>query len=558
MKGKIAQRFFTDQAAIALEAAMGELAAATGRRYGLIERYRMDDARFAIVAMGSMAETAMATVDYIRRETGLACGVVNVTCFRPFPGAEVVRALADCKGVAIIERMDDPFAGSNPLTAEVKAAFVDALTGDGASPSVHRIPEIFSGSAGLGSRDVRPADFIATFTNMAEHGPRRFFLGIPHPQALERKVDPDIRPVGAFSMRGYSVGGYGSVTTNKVIATILGDAFGFEVQAYPRYGSEKKGLPTTYYLTAATERVRTHCELDHVEFVPLNNIHAFSLGNPLIGASEGGTIFVQSSKNDPKEVWASFPHYARRVVRQKHMRVLYLDGARIAADVTRRPDLQIRMQGIVLLGVFLRAMPWIREQALDEQDLFSRVETALQRYFGRVGEQVVHDNLVCVRRGFTEVQEIPRQEIFRDVDRESLALAGRCVADVMTSDVITCRPDATLPEVAATLHDRDISAIVVIDAGGELAGVLSSTDLRRAQFKSHTTEPHAPQIKTAHLMSRDIMTTWPEEPLEAAATRLFDNHVHRLVVTASPEDRHPVGIISMTDLADLIEKESET
>ena len=78
-----------------------------------------------------------------------------------------------------------------------------------------------------------------------------FCLGIDHPLALPVGDDPDLRPRGGFSMRGHSVGGFGSVTTNKVIATIAGNVFGKDVQAYPKYGSEKKGLPTTYYLTVA-------------------------------------------------------------------------------------------------------------------------------------------------------------------------------------------------------------------------------------------------------------------------------------------------------------------
>ena len=82
-------------------------------------------------------------------------------------------------------------------------------------------------------------------------------------------------------MRGHSVGGYGSVTTNKVIATIAGEVFGMDVQAYPKYGSEKKGLPTTYYLTIAKEHIRVHSELEHVEFIPLNDVNAFNLENPL-------------------------------------------------------------------------------------------------------------------------------------------------------------------------------------------------------------------------------------------------------------------------------------
>ena len=72
-------------------------------------------------------------------------------------------------------------------------------------------------------------------------------------------------------MRGHSVGGFGSVTTNKVIATIAGNVFGKDVQAYPKYGSEKKGLPTTYYLTIADSHINMHSELEHVDLVCIND-----------------------------------------------------------------------------------------------------------------------------------------------------------------------------------------------------------------------------------------------------------------------------------------------
>ena len=89
-------------------------------------------------------------------------------------------------------------------------------------------------------------------------------------------------------MRGHSVGGFGSVTTNKVIATIAGQVFGKDVQAYPKYGSEKKGLPTTYYLTIADSHIYSHSELEHVDLIVLNDTNALFSGNPLNGLVEGG------------------------------------------------------------------------------------------------------------------------------------------------------------------------------------------------------------------------------------------------------------------------------
>jgi pyruvate-ferredoxin/flavodoxin oxidoreductase len=219
--------------------------------------------------------------------------------------------------------------------------------------------------------------------------------------------DPDVRSPGSFSMRGHSVGGYGSVTPNKVLATIAGEVFGMDVQAYPKYGSEKKGLPTTYYLTIAKQHIRVHSELQHVEFVVLNDVNAFNLENPLAGLSDGGMIFVQSDKTEPAEIWQSVPAWARKVIQEKNARLFALDTVRIAREASSRADLQQRMQGIVLLGIFLRITPFQSELALSEEEVFHGVEKSLRKYFGKRGDRVVQDNLLAVKRGFQEVLEVP-------------------------------------------------------------------------------------------------------------------------------------------------------
>src|SRR5437867_11522978 len=210
-------------------------------------------------------------------------------------------------------------------------------------------------------------------------------------------------------MRGHSVGGYGSVTTNKVIATIAGEVFGMDVQAYPKYGSEKKGLPTTYYLTIAKDHIKVHCELEHVEFIPLNDVNAFNLENPLAGLSDNGMVFVQSPKTEPNEIWAAIPASARRGLIQKNARVFALDTVKIAKEVSSMADLQQRMQGIVLLGVFLRVTPFTAESGVSEDDLFKCVEKALRKYFGKCGDCGVLERLKVLSRGYRELMEITRE-----------------------------------------------------------------------------------------------------------------------------------------------------
>jgi pyruvate-ferredoxin/flavodoxin oxidoreductase len=426
MKGKIAQRRFYDRILPMLKDVMAEFGRLTGRPYDVVMPYRLEDADYAIIGSGCMMETAEAAVDYMRERLGLKVGLLHLTCFRPFPSVEIVRALRHVKAVAVIERLDVPMMQSNPQLAEIKAAFADAMAGTPGYPAIHRMPKFTGGSAGLGSRDVRAGDFIAMVENMRSPQSRHYFtVGIKHETALTVTSDPDVRDPGSFSMRGHSVGGYGSVTTNKVIATIAGEVFGMDVQAYPKYGSEKKGLPTTYYLTVASQHIRVHSELEHVEFVVLNDVNAFNLENPLMGISERGMVFVQSQKKDPAEIWASIPAWARKTMFDKHVRLFALDTVGIAQTVSSRADLQQRMQGIVLLGIFLRITPFQKELALSEEDVFRGAEKSLRKYFGKRGERVVQDNLEAVRRGFHEVIEVPREAMLSTAEADQANAALR-------------------------------------------------------------------------------------------------------------------------------------
>lgn len=414
MAGKIAQRIFYDQIPAALEEAMGEFYKLTGRRYSLTVPFQLEDAEYGIVAMGSTAETASVSLDHLR-SLGHKTGSLTITSFRPFPGPQVVEALKHLKAFAVIERMDNPLGVSNPLTAEIEAAFAKAAMGTPGYPKIDRIPVIYSGVAGLGSRDVTPGQMVATVENMTEKGlNKRFFsLGIDHASALEVKDEPDVRPAGAFSIRGHSVGGYGSVTTNKIIATCLGDIFGFKVQASPKYGSEKKGLPTNTYLTTTKSgKIGTHSELIQVEFVPLMDPNTWNMGNPLVGLQPGCTLFQHTPTEDPQLLWNSVPDWAKYFIKENNIRFYGVDTIRIAQESCKSDDSLVqRFQGIVLLGVFLRLTPFQKDAGLSDDELFDRVRIPIEKYFGRKGADVVRDNLEAARKGFNQVFEVPRSVI---------------------------------------------------------------------------------------------------------------------------------------------------
>ena len=417
MKGRLGQRAFYDGLPGALGSAFEEWAALTGRRHGLIDAYRTEDATEIVVAMGTIADTATAVVDHLRA-AGRPVGCVAVTSFRPFPAEALWAALHGARAVAVIERTDDPAAHDNPLTREVKAALFDH-----AAEGI-LVPRVRSVSAGLGSRDVGPGDIAAVFDWIGDHrapADRRYAtVGIRHPLALETRP-LDLRPEGSFSLRGHSIGGFGSVTTNKLVASLVGGLFGLQVQAYPRYGSEKKGLPTTYYLTVARERIRQHGELDRVDFVPLHDVAAFRQGNPLQGLVDRGTVFVSSSETRPESIWSSIPADARREILDRGIRLAALDTATLARTRAPRPDLILRMQGVALVGAFLRLTPFAVAAGLDREHLLAAIRPHLERFFGKRGTRVVdanldliaaaYDGVVDVTAAITAVVPAPRRDL---------------------------------------------------------------------------------------------------------------------------------------------------
>ena len=123
------------------------------------------------------------------------------------------------------------------------------------------------------------------------------------------------------------------------------------------------------------------------------------------------------------------------------------------------------------------------------------------------------------------------------------------VQDWMHCGVITCAPETPVIDVAAKLDAHDISALVVVDENGDALGVISRTDLVKARFIAPYMK-HWRGLSAQHLMTKPVISVSAETTIEEAAQLLFEKHIHRLVVVEkSGYHLHPVGILSVTDLA---------
>ena len=442
MQAVAAQRpYFFDHIPALFDKNAEEFHALTGRRYGRIDNYRCDDADYIILGQGSMTVQAAAVADWLRENRNVKVGVVNLTMYRPFPGDLLGKVLKGKKGVAVLERTDQPLSEDLPLMREVRATVSKCLengkeqnhAGYAAYENVKDMPSLYSGCYGLGSRDLQPEGLIAAVENMLPGAAHRKFyylsvdfvrdesanpkqeirqqeLKAAYPGikdlALRGSENPNLLPKNAIAVRMHSIGGWGAVTTGKNLAMTLFELLGWDIKANPKYGSEKKGQPTTYYLSAAPEPIRINCEYTNVDVVMSPDPQVFGHTNALEGMREGGVFIIQSNLGTAEALWETLPMQTQKYIVDKKIRVFFLDAFKIAREESSNTDLQLRMQGNAFQGAFFRASDVKERAGLSEETLFTAIENQLESKFGKKGKRIVEDNLRVVRRGYEELSEI--------------------------------------------------------------------------------------------------------------------------------------------------------
>lgn len=120
---------------------------------GLVWEYRMNDARHALVSMGSLASECTIAADTMRKQ-GLRTGVVGIRAYRPFPAEALAETLRRVETVAVFEK-DISYGYGGAVASDLKAALFDA----------NLRPRLSSFVAGLGGRDVRPEQIVHAATD---------------------------------------------------------------------------------------------------------------------------------------------------------------------------------------------------------------------------------------------------------------------------------------------------------------------------------------------------------------------------------------------------------
>ena len=121
---------------------------------------------------------------------------------------------------------------------------------------------------------------------------------------------------------------------------------------------------------------------------------------------------------------------------------------------------------------------------------------------------------------------------------------GKSIKEVMSSDVRTCEPDATVVDVARVMAKEDVGPIPVVD-GGRLVGIVTDRDLV-VRVLAEGKDPKT--TKVGEVASRKLVTVSPDQDLDQALKLLAKNQVRRLPVV---EGDRVVGIVAQADITRL-------
>ena len=388
----------------AVEHYMAEIGKLTGRTHHLFDYYGAPDAERVVILMGSAAETARETVDYLTAR-GEKVGLINVHLYRPFSAEHFLAAVpASCKRLAVLDRTKEPGAMGEPLYQDVCTVYQE-----------RGIPmTIVGGRYGLSSKDTTPGQILAVYENLKQEKPKgNFTIGIvddvTHTSLPVTEIETS--PAGQTSAEFWGMGSDGTVGANKNSIKIIGHATDLYCQAYFVYDSKKSGGLTQSHLRFGKTPIRSPYLITKADFAACHNpsyVHKYDMVRNL---KEGGT-FLLNCPWDEAGLEQNLPASMKRALAEKHARFYTID----AIGIARKLGLGSRTNTVLQAAFFALTGVIPIDQAVAEMK-----DAIYKTYYKKKGQAVVDMNCASIDHGINELHEVQIPERWLDAQDEPKA-----------------------------------------------------------------------------------------------------------------------------------------
>ena len=367
---------------------MDKVGALTGRHYKLYDYVGAPDATKVIVLMGSGAEAAEETVEYLLAKKKKV-GILKVRLFRPFATDYFVDALPKTvKHVTVLDRTKEPGSLGEPLYLDVVAA----LKEKGVKANV------LCGRYGLGSKEFTPTMVNAIFDNMGGENKNHFTVGIEDDvtfTSLPITKFVDASPKGTIRCKFYGLGSDGTVGANKNSIKIIGDHTDKYAQGYFEYDSKKSGGITISHLRFGDLPIKSSYLIDQADFVACHNPSYVTRYDMVSDIKKGGT-FLLNTNHPASEMDKVLPAKMKNLIAEKKLKFYVIDAQKIASKV----GLGNRINTVMQAAFFKLA------NVIEYSEAEGYMKAAIKKSYGKKGDAIVNMNCAAIDKAISGLKRV--------------------------------------------------------------------------------------------------------------------------------------------------------
>jgi pyruvate-ferredoxin/flavodoxin oxidoreductase len=368
-----------------------------GRKYELFQYFGAPDAERIIVLMGSGAETAQETVEYLM-EKGEKVGLIKVRLYRPFSIKHFINSLPKTvKIIAALDRTKEPGSIGEPLYADIVTAIQEGIS-EGIA-SFKKTPKIIGGRYGLSSKEFTPAMVKGLFEEMKKAVPKNHFtIGINDdvthtsiPYDHHFSLEPADRTRAVF----YGLGSDGTVGANKNSIKIIGEETDNYAQGYFVYDSRKAGSLTISHLRFGPTPIHSPYLVSQANFVACHQF-SFLERYDVLKTAQPDAIFLLNSHYSAEEVWEHLPYSVQQTIIEKKLRFFVIDAYKIAKKV----GLGGRINTIMQVCFFSLS------NIIPIEEATKAIKHHIKETYGKKGEKIVNTNFAAVDNALSNLHEV--------------------------------------------------------------------------------------------------------------------------------------------------------
>ncbi len=444
---------------------MDKFAKLVGRQYHLFDYVGAPDAERIIVMMGSGADAAEETVNYLQNK-GEKVGLLKVRLYRPFSIDHFISALPETtKVISILDRTKEPGASGEPLYLDVVNSISEKYV-SGELPFSY--PKIVGGRYGLSSKEFTPAMVKSIFDNAKNEKPKNHFTSGIKDDVTNTSIDYDeqfsVEDKETFRGKFYGLGADGTVGANKNSIKIIGEGTDNFAQGYFVYDSKKSGSTTVSHLRFGPKPIKSSYLIHKADFIACHQQGFLEKMDMLEDAAEGAT-FLLNTQIPPDGVWDSLPEKVQKDLINKKMSLYVIDAYKVAGDT----GMGVRINTIMQTCFFAISKIFPKDEAI------AMIKNSIKKTYGTKGDKIVQMNFNAVDQTLENLHEVKIPETLTSKKKLQAAVIGDNIPEFVqevTAQIIAgygdqipvskMPIDGTFPVGTAAFEKRNIALEVPV------------------------------------------------------------------------------------------------